>query len=49
MQQTSPEIMIESFKQIFYKKTATQIRNSYLSKLMYHRVWLAPIHQPRSH
>ena len=31
------------------RKSAGQIRNKYLSKLMYHRVWLAPVQKPRTH
>mmetsp|Transcript_5638 Transcript_5638/g.9709 ORF Transcript_5638/g.9709 Transcript_5638/m.9709 type:complete len:134 (+) Transcript_5638:354-755(+) len=34
---------------LFRKKSDTEIRNRYLSKLMYHRVWLAPVQQPRTH
>jgi hypothetical protein len=36
-------------EKVFKKKTVQQIRNKYLSKLMYHRVWLAPVQKPRTH
>ena len=37
------------FDKTFQKKSANEIRSKYLAKLMYHRVWLAPIQKPRSH
>ena len=37
------------FEKTFKKKSANEIRSKYLAKLMYHRVWLAPVQKPRSH
>lgn len=39
----------QAIERVLKSKTAGQIRNKYLSKLMYHRVWLAPVQKPRSH
>lgn len=39
----------EVINKVFANKTDQEIRNRYLSKLMCHRVWLAPIQQPRTH